>query len=317
MSYVFTSSQFIDKLKWLVNDVPNVYYSGPQWSRLNNYGQWQFDCVLSIKSILWGFRADPNVLRGGTDYCSNGVPDFTCDGGLNECADVSQDFSSIVAGEYLCMKGLRDAKGNPISHSGIYLGNGKVFEDTAGWGKWKAIISDIDKYGNRSLNGVTNLRWTYHGKLNCIDYSNTPIPPIPPVPTYKYKIGDRVVINGRLYGNADGGMAGQVVSNRVTNITRIASGKPYPYNTTGDLGWMEESSISPYVEPIPSELKVGDIVKIIATGNGSSYGDSNVAYGIGWTKRILRIYEGRPYPYQVGDEKSTIGFYKKSALEKK
>ena len=63
-------------------------------------------------------------------------------------------------------------KGTKYNHSGIYLGNGKVFEDTTAWGTKKAIISDIAKDGTRSLNGVKNLKWTYHGKLNYIDYTD-------------------------------------------------------------------------------------------------------------------------------------------------
>ena len=141
-----------------------------------------------------------------------------------------------------------------------------------------------------------------------------------PTPTYKYKVGDKVIINGQLYGNADGGNPGQTVHNKVTNITRVAEGHPYPYNTTGDLGWMAESSISPYVEPTPTPqptgLQVGDKVKIIGTGNGSSYGGSNTAYGIGWTRQILRIWSGRPYPYQVGNGSGTTGFYPASSLQK-
>lgn len=146
-----------------------------------------------------------------------------------------------------------------------------------------------------------------------------------PTPTYKYNIGDKVVINGQLYGNADGGNPGKTVSNRVTNITRIAEGHPYPYNTTGDLGWMAESSISPYSPtptptptptPIPTELKVGDTVKIVGGGRASSYGDKPVAGGIGWTRTILKIYKGRPYPNQVGNKTGTTGFYKDDALKK-
>lgn len=80
----------------------------------------------------------------------------------------------------------------------------------------------------------------------------------------------------------------------------------------------------PIPEPTPTpsnELKVGDKVKIIATGNGSSYGTSNKAYGLGWTRYITKIYEGRPFPYQVGnkgktDSVNTTGFYSKSALQK-
>ena len=63
-------------------------------------------------------------------------------------------------------------KGTKYNHSGIYLGDGKVFEDTTGWGKKKAIISDISKDGTRSLNGKKNLKWTYHGLLKYIDYTD-------------------------------------------------------------------------------------------------------------------------------------------------
>ena len=163
---VFSAYEFINKLKWLVNDVPNVYYSGSNWSKLNKNGKWQFDCVLSIKSLLWGFRADKKLFRGGTVYKSNGVADFSCNGALNYCKKVSHDFTKIIPGEYLCMKGTK------YNHSGIYLGNGKVFEDTTGWGVRKAIISDITPSGIRSLNGKKNLKWTYHGRLNYIDYSD-------------------------------------------------------------------------------------------------------------------------------------------------
>ena len=167
---VFTAQEFIKKCKWLTT-LPNVYYSGSNWSKLNSKGQWQFDCVLSIKSLLWGFKADKNAFRGGTVYKSNGVVDFSCNGALNYCTDVSKDFSNLVPGEYLCMK---DTKYN---HSGIYLGDGKVFEDTTGWDTKRAIISEIDNKGNRYYKGKKNVaKWTYHGKLRWIDYSQEPKP---------------------------------------------------------------------------------------------------------------------------------------------
>jgi len=173
---VFTSKQFIEKLEWLVNKVPNVYYSGSNWSKLNSKGQWQFDCVVSIKSILWGFKADKNLFRGGTVYKSNGVADFTCNGGLDYCTDVSTKFDNLVAGEYVCMKGTK------YNHSGVCIEpatptkRGKMFEDTTGWGTKRAIISEFDIYGNRYYNGVKNVaKWTNHGKLCYIDYSDQPV----------------------------------------------------------------------------------------------------------------------------------------------
>ena len=143
-----------------------------------------------------------------------------------------------------------------------------------------------------------------------------------PVPTYKYKIGDKVVINGALYVSSNASSSSGSVSNKVTNITRIAEGAAHPYNTTGDLGWMDEADIKPY-EPIPEppkptpiELKVGDKVRIVGTGKASSYGDNPTAGGIGWNREILKIYNGRPYPYMVGANGVATGFYKADALQK-
>lgn len=169
MSKVFTSKEFIKKCEWLVNDVPNVYHSGKGWSELHN-GKWWFDCVVSVKCLLWGFKADKNLFRGGTVYKSNNVKDFTCNGALDLCSDVSQNFEHLTPGEYLCMKGTK------YNHTGIYLGNGKVFEDTTGWGVNRAIISTINNKGERFYNGRKNLKWTYHGKLCYIDYSDQPQP---------------------------------------------------------------------------------------------------------------------------------------------
>ena len=154
---------------------------------------------------------------------------------------------------------------------------------------------------------------------------SAPAPAPTPGASDKFNIGDKVVINGPLYVNSNASSPSGSVSNKVTTITRKAVGAAHPYNTEGDLGWMDESSISKYNEPAPTPtptpaptgLSVGDTVKIIGTGNGSSYGNSNTAYGIGWTRQILRIWDGRPFPYQVGNGTGTTGFYKAEALQKK
>ena len=161
---------------------------------------------------------------------------------------------------------------------------------------------------------------------NLIDGAPAPTPT--PGPSDKFNIGDRVVINGPLYVNANASSASGSVSNKVTTITRKVPGTAHPYNTEGDLGWMDEGSISHYNEPAPAPapaptpepprpLSVGDTVVIKGTGNGSSYGTSNTAYGIGWTRQILRIWDGRSYPYQVGNDSGTTGFYRADALERK
>ena len=57
-------------------------------------------------------------------------------------------------------------------------------------------------------------------------------------------IGKEVIINGQLFGNSTGGNPGKTVSNVRTKITRYAKGAAKPYNTTGDLGWVAESSVT-------------------------------------------------------------------------
>ena len=184
MAKVFTSKQFIEKCKWLVYDVPNYYHSenGTFCNYNWNNGKFMMDCVVSIKGLLWGFRADKNAPHGGAIYGSNGVADFGANDGINYCTEASQNFNNLVPGEYLCMRGTNH------SHAGVYLGNGKVFECTAGWDVWKCIISDINSKGERFYNGVKGLSWTWHGKLKYIDYSDTPAP----TPTTKFNVGDKV-----------------------------------------------------------------------------------------------------------------------------
>ena len=66
----------------------------------------------------------------------------------------------------------------------------------------------------------------------------------------KYKIGDKVIITGELYYSSNDLKPKSYVKDRHTTITRIATGSRHPYNTTGDLGWCDESSIKYEEEPI-------------------------------------------------------------------
>ena len=141
-----------------------------------------------------------------------------------------------------------------------------------------------------------------------------PTPPTPPAPSYKYNIGDRVVINGDLYVSSDAARPTGHVSNKTTTITRRVDGALHPYNTEGDLGWMNESDIQP--AGTPSGLSVGDTVKIVGYGKASADGSGATAGGIGWTRQILKIYNGQPYPYMVGNNTGVTGFYPESSLQK-
>ena len=61
------------------------------------------------------------------------------------------------------------------------------------------------------------------------------------------------------------------ISNKVTNITRYAEGAPHPYNTTGDLGWMNESDIKAYSDSITYTVVSGDTLSGIAAKYGMSW----------------------------------------------
>lgn len=201
-----------------------------------------------------------------------------------------------------------------------------------------------------------------------------------PGPSSKFNIGDKVVINGPLYKSSNAITASGSANNKTTTITRKVVGAAHPYNTTGDLGWMDESSISAvskpisewpkyhtvvkgdtlseiakkyygngdynhymfiaqanniananiivtgtkltipeytgYVAPSNGSLKVGDKVKIIGKGNSQASGGGTTAGGIGWTRTIKKVYSGKPFPYQVGNDSGTTGFYPASSLQK-
>ena len=65
----------------------------------------------------------------------------------------------------------------------------------------------------------------------------------------KFKIGDKVVLNGYIYTSSNATTPTKKITNKVTNVTRIAKGAKHPYNTTGDLGWCDEASLKLYEDP--------------------------------------------------------------------
>ena len=136
----------------------------------------------------------------------------------------------------------------------------------------------------------------------------------------KFKINDKVIINGNLYSNSNATEASGTVTNKITNITRVVEGAAHPYNTTGDLGWMDESDIREYVEEETSttpKFAVGDKVII----SGFLYSNSNATKASGSisnkTTYITRYAKGSKHPYNTtGDlgwmDESDISLVKKS-----
>lgn len=241
----------------------------------------------------------------------------------------------VVGGVMVFKKGATLSGNDGAGHvAGVYAKPSPTQVKTAesGYGG-KAFWTATRNKGNGNWGAGAD--YTYRGCIVPRYWKPSNPEPTPvPTPSDKFNIGDKVVINGPLYVSSNAGEAVGNTGDRITIITRKNPGSAHPYNTSGDLGWMNESSIRTYVdptpvpeptptpEPVPTGLQVGDCVEIIAHGNGSSNGNANVAHGIGWTRYITKIYEGRPYPYQVGnkgltDGANTTGFYKETALRKK
>ena len=167
----------------------------------------------------------------------------------------------------------------------------------------------------------TNGRWglgsgyTFRGFIYNPAVKDEPTPA--PTPSSKFNIGDKVVINGALYKSSNAITASGSVSNKTTTITRKVVGAAHPYNTTGDLGWMDEASITKYEEPKPStgqKFAIGTRVII----NGALYISSNASSPAGSvsnkTTYITRYAAGSKHPYNTtGDlgwmDESSISVY--------
>lgn len=94
--------------------------------------------------------------------------------------------------------------------------------------------------------------------------------------TGKFKIGDKVIINGKLFKSSNAENSSSSVSNKTTIITRYVAGAKHPYNTTNDLGWMNESDIRLVETPKTN-------------GNYKTLGNMNVRTGAGTNYSIKKV----------------------------
>ena len=244
-------------------------------------------------------------------------------------ADGLEMGSTPRVGAIGCMWGAGDKAGHVFIVEKVYS-NSRIYTSESGWGSSTAFWNQIrdNSNGRWGMSGSYSFRCFIYlpADVQKIVDGGQPTPPTP-TPSDKFNIGDDVILNGPIYVSSNATTPANTIKNKITKVTRKNPGSAHPYNTTGDLGWCDEKSLTKYtptptpvpptpVPPKPAELKVGDKVKIVGTGNGSSYGGSNTAWGIGWTRQILKIWNGRPYPYQVGNSSGTTGFYKAEALKK-
>lgn len=174
------SKIFVEKLKEIAAKHKTLYVNGCFGSFLSDKKRWTtntaynrkperaakinsasndtagFDCVCLIKGVLWGWNGDKSKPHGGAVYKSNGVPDIDEYNMINQCSEISFDFSNITVGEAVWMPG----------HIGVYIGDGLVVEASPAWKDGVQITAC-----NCSKNGYNRRDWVKHGKLPYIDYN--------------------------------------------------------------------------------------------------------------------------------------------------
>lgn len=251
---VMNNNQFIEKLKHIAS-LPTTYYSvaGGNWAKWNGKS-WNFDCVILVKSILWGWNENKNHEHGGAKYGSNGVYDDGTEQIIKRCSNVSSDFTKIEKGELLWMPG----------HVGVYIGNRQVIECTGAWER-KVLYSNIGSNGARSRNGNYVGRWQKHGKLPYLKYEVEETPST----SNKYKLGDKVNING-VYVSSDS-------TNKLNpayttgTITRIIEGARNPYLIdSGNLGWTNDNCIVS-ATTTPNKKTLDEVAKDVIAGKYGNY----------------------------------------------
>ena len=167
--------------------------------------------------------------------------------------------SKPVVGSIICWEGI----GSLAGHVAIVIeviDSNTIRTAESGYGSsnpfW--ITTRKNNNGRWGLNSNYKLR----GFIVNPNYPYNPEPPKPtPTPSGKFNIGDEVILNGPIYVSSNATTPANTIKNKKTKITRKNPGSAHPYNTTGDLGWCDESSLTKVQPtPKPETFKVGDKV---------------------------------------------------------
>lgn len=221
----------------------------------------------------------------------------------------------------------------------IVYDNNNIYTSSSGWGS-SAIFWNTKRNNNNGRWGMPS-SYKFRAFIYNPAVEETPTPEITPTVArdiYTNQLKTLREMNVRTDIETTSPSLGMVPAGNIYNYYEAKKGKSSVwYAITEDKSqWIagtnyngteycEIYSAQPKPEPQPeppvTELQIGDQVEIIGTGNGSTDGSCNTAYGIHWKRTILDIWTDRqgnlmPYPYQVGNNTGTTGFYKASALRK-
>ena len=194
-----------------------------------------FDCVCLIKGVLWGWCGDASKTYGGASYASGGVPDIGADTMITKCSGLSTDFSRIVPGEAVWLKG----------HIGIYIGGGKVIECSPAFKNCVQVTACLNI---GAISGLNGRRWTKHGKLPYITYdtaetatggAGTATKPGGASNTsgaLAFAVGDVVQFTGNVHYTNANAASGKACKPGKAKVTMISKGAKHPYHLVKESG---------------------------------------------------------------------------------
>lgn len=138
------------------------------------------DCNNLVKGTIWSKATVPEKGKNAYYPGRYGLNDLTCEELINSCEGISTDFTKIIPGECLYIKG-----SNGIDHIGTYVGDFSFKWDGKEW--WCNVIEatsafengilatyvDPSGYRTNGKGGASGGKWHKHGKLaQWIDYSD-------------------------------------------------------------------------------------------------------------------------------------------------
>lgn len=194
-----------------------------------------FDCVCMIKGVLWGWNGDASKTYGGASYASGGMPDIGADTMITKCSGVSTNFSKIVPGEAVWMKG----------HIGVYIGGGKVIECSPAFKNCVQVTACLNI---GAISGMNGRRWVKHGKLPYITYDTAgaatggagtaqkPNWALPTSGALAFSVGDVVRFTGNQHFTSANAASGKACKPGKAKVTAISKGAKHPYHLIKESG---------------------------------------------------------------------------------
>ena len=173
------------------------------------------------------------------------------------------------------------------------------------------------RYYNDGTGGLAKSGFTFQGYIYLHWPDDPPLPPDPstevlyPISFGKFTTGDKVMIwsPGRAEPDGQGGIAYGIGWLRY--IQDVYEDEEYPFKVGrlngGTTGYYKADALK-LIET--DRLHVGDWVRIDSAGNAKPDGKGAKSFGIGWKRQILSVRKGKKYPYRLGKDGKTTGYYR-------